>query len=233
MLHLRSMYYRNRAEAGRLLAEKLAKYKNTNTTVIALSTGGVIVGAQIAMRLHSSMAMLLTENIVLPGEHDPMAVIASDNTFTYNDKFSAGELEMMRADYLHVIEGQRLTKLRKLHALLGHGGEIHRELLQRRTVILVSDGLNSGLSLDMARDYLKPVNIERLVVATPVASVSAVDKMHLIGDDIACLDVKQNYMGTDHYYDDNTIPPVEDLMKIITSTPVHWDRGVNDGRQFL
>lgn len=219
------MYYRNRAEAGRLLADRLIKHKNTNTTVIALSTGGVIVGAQIAMRLHSTMSMLLTENIILPGELDPLAVIASDNTFTYNDMFSAGELEMMRADYLHVIEGQRLTKLRKLHALLGYDGEINRDLLQRRTVILVSDGLNNGLSLDMARDYLKPVKTERIVVAVPVASVDAVDKMHLVGDEIECLSVKPNYLGTDHYYDDNTVPPVKDLLKVITTTPVHWDRG--------
>lgn len=227
------MYFRNRAEAGRLLAEQLDEYKHTNTTIIALSTGAVIVGAQIAMRLHSSLTMLLTENIILPGEHDPLAVIASDNTFTYNDKFSTGELEMMRSEYLGVIEGQRLAKLRKLHALLGHGGEIHRELLQRRTVILVSDGLNSGLSLDMASDYLKPVRTERLVVVTPVASVQAVDKMHLVGDDIICLSVKENYIETNHYYDDNTIPPVEDLIKIITTTPLHWDRSVHDERKFL
>jgi len=227
------MYYKNRAEAGRILARKLDRYRHSNTTIIALSPGAVIVGAQIAMRLHSTLTMLLTEDIILPGEHDPMAVIASDNTFTYNKKFSAGELEMMRSEYLGVIEGQRLAKLRKLHTLLGHGGELHRELLSRRTVILVSDGFNSGISLDLANDYLKPVRVERLVVVTPIASLQAVDKMHLIGDDILCLSVKENYINTNHYYDDNTIPPIDDLLKIITTTPVHWDRSVNTGRHFL
>jgi putative phosphoribosyl transferase len=227
------MYFKSRAEAGRMLAQKLDQYKNVNTTVVALSPGAVIVGAQIAMRLHSALTMLMTENITLPGETEPLAAITSDNTFTYNNKFSTGELEDLHAEFLGLIEGQRLEKLHKLHALLGHGGEMHRELLQRHAVILVSDGLNSGLSLDIAHDYFKPIKIDKLIIATPIASVSAVDKMHLVGDEILCLSVLENYMDTNHYYDDNTIPPMEDLIKIITTTPVHWTQGVNDGRRFL
>jgi putative phosphoribosyl transferase len=227
------MYFKSRAEAGRMLADKLDHYKQANTSVVALSPGAVIVGAQIAMRLHSALMMLMTENITLPGETDPLAAITSNNTFTYNDKFSTGELEEMKAEFLSVIEGQRIEQLHKLHALLGHGGEIHRELLNRRTVILVSDGLKNGLSLDVAADYLKPVKTDRLIAATPIASVPAVDKMHLIADEIACLSVLENYMDTNHYYEDNTIPPIEDLIKVITKTPVHWDQSVNDGRRFL
>jgi putative phosphoribosyl transferase len=227
------MYFKSRAEAGRLLAGKLDSYKYTNTTVVALTPGAVIIGAQIAMRLHSALTMLMTENITLPGETEPLAAITSDNTFTYNNKFSTGELEEMHAEFLGLIEGQRLEKLHKLHALLGHGGEIHRELLQRHTVILVSDGFSTGLSLDLAHDYLKPISVKKLIVVTPIASVSAVDKMHLVGDEILCLSVLENYIETNHYYDDNTIPPMEDLVKIITTTPVHWTQGVNDGRHFV
>ena len=227
------MYFKSRAEAGRMIAEKLSQYKNSNTSVVALSPGAVIIGAQIAMQLHSALMMLMTENITIPGETEPFAAITANNTFTYNNKFSTGELEEMSGEYLNVIEGQRLEKLHKLHALLGHGGEIHRELLQRHTVILVSDGLNNGLSLDIAVDYFKPIKIDKLIVATPIASVSAVDKMHLVGDEIVCLSVLENYIETNHYYDDNTIPPVEDLVKVITKTPVHWDRTVNDGRKFI
>lgn len=216
-----------------MLAEKLDHYRTENTSVIALSPGAVIVGAQIAMQLHSALMMLMTESIVIPGELDDLAAITSNNTFTYNDKFSTGQLEEMKSEYLSVIEGQRIEKLHRLHALLGHGGEIHRELLNHRVVILVSDGLNSGLSLAVAGDYLKPVRAKKLIVVTPFASVSAVDKMHLLGDEIVCLSVLENYFDTNHYYDDNTIPPMEDLAKIVTTTAVHWNQGVNDGRHFL
>lgn len=216
-----------------MLADKLAKYKDRNNVVVALTPGAVICGAQIAMRLHSPLMMLLTENITMPGENDPLAAITPDNTFTYNNKFSTGEIEEMKAEFLSVIESQRLESLHHLHSLLGHGGEIHRELLRRRNVILVSDGLSSGFSLDVAADYLKPIKIDRLIVATTIASVQAVDRMHLIGDEVVCLGVVENYIDTNHYYDDNTIPPMEDLVKVVMTTPVHWDQSVNDGRHFL
>lgn len=219
-----SKYFKNRAEAGRLIADQLHGYEARNCAVVALSPGAVLVGAQIAMQLHASLTVLMTEQIVLPGELEPLAAITSDNTFTYNNKFSAGEIEAMHAEYLGVIEQQRLEKLHKLHMLLGKDGEVRRDLLNRHTVILVSDGFQNGMSLDIAQDFLKPVQTEKLIIATPIASVGAVDKMHLIGDALICLSVPANYMGTDHYYDDNTIPGAAGIFKIISSLPVHWDR---------
>ena len=221
---LLEMYFKSRAEAGRQLADKLTAYNKINSVVIALTPGAVIVGAQIAMKLHSSLMMLLTENITLPGETEPLAAVTSENTFTYNNKFSLGELAEMHDEFINIIESQRLDRLHHLHALLGHGGEIHRELLRHRTVILVSDGLSNGFSLDVAADYLKTIKLERLIIATPIASVTAVDRMHLVGDGIACLSVIANYLDTNHYYDDNTIPDTDDLIKVLMSTPVNWDQ---------
>ena len=76
----------------------------------------------------------------------------------------------------------------------------------------------------MAADYLKSVNIKKLIIATPLASVQAIDRMHLVGDAIECLSTPANYMGTDHYYEDNTIPPTEDLFKVIKNISIHWQR---------
>lgn len=216
------MYFASRAEAGRKLASQLTKYRTKNCIVIALSPGSVIVGAQIAMKLHADILMLLTENIVLPGELQPLAGITSNNTFTYNHKFSTGQIEEMRSDYLSYIEAQRLEKLHNMHVLLSAGGEIRRDLLRHHVIILVSDGLSNGFSLDIAGEYLKPIKMERLIVATPIASIGAVDRMHLVGDEVHCLSVAENYMDTDHYYDNNNIPNNEGLLKIIRNTPVNW-----------
>lgn len=218
------MYFKNRAEAGRILAKKLEFYSKSNTAVVALTPGAVIVGAQIAMRLHSSLMLLLTENITLPGEDAPLAAITSEDTFTYNNKFSMGEIEELEAEYLTYIEGTRLEALHHLHSLLGRSGEINRDLLKRHVVILVSDGLSTGFSLDVAADFLKPTKMQKLIIVTPVASISAVDRMHLVGDELVCLSVVENYIDTNHYYDDNVIPPDQDLLKIITSLPVHWEQ---------
>jgi putative phosphoribosyl transferase len=218
------MYFRSRAFAGRELAEKLEHYRTENVSVVALTPGGVIVGAQIAMRLHANLMMLLTENIIMPGEHEAYAAVSSENTFTYNNMFSTGELEALQMEYRNYIDAQRLEKLHRLHALLGADGEIEKVYLARHNIILVSDGFNNGFSLDIAADFLKPVKIKKLVVACPIASVTAIDRMHLFGDEISCLSVVENFVETNHYYDDNTIPNTEGLIKIIRNLPIHWQR---------
>jgi len=218
------MYYHNRAEAGKILAQKLEPYKHEMPAVVALSSGAVIVGAHIAMQLHAQLMLLLTENIYLPGEFDAIAALSSAGTFTYNNMFSPGEIEDLAAEYHQYIEQQRIEKMHRLNMLMGHDGEINKDYLRRHTIILVADGLSNGFSLEIAQMFLKTVAIRKLVIVTPLASVSAVDKMHLIGDDLLCLSVVENYMGTNHYYDDNTIPPIEDLLKIMRNIAVNWDR---------
>ncbi len=216
------MYFKNRAYAGRQLAEKLLKYQKDNVAVVALSEGSIIVAAQVAMRLHASLSILLTENIYLPGEPDAIAAVTSAGTFTKNHMFSAGQLEEMMVDYRTYIEEQRLQQFHHMNMLMTHDGEIKKEHLRRHVVILVSDGLVNGFSLDVANDYLKTVALKKLVVATPVASVKAVDRMHLVADEIYCLDVKPNYISTDHYYDENIIPEHENIFKIMRRISINW-----------
>ena len=216
------MYFKNRAEAGRKLAKKLVQHNRENTVVVALTPGAVIVGAQIAMELHSNLLLMLSENIYLPGEHDAIAALSSTGSFAYNDMFSTGQIEELAAEFHSYIDQQRMEKMHHLNVLVGKDGEIHKEYLRHHTVILVSDGLANGFSLNVAADYLKSVAIKKLIIATPLASVEAVDRMHVIGDEIQCLDIPQNYMGTDHYYDDNTIPSTEGLLKVVQTISLHW-----------
>jgi len=216
------MYFRNRADAGRKLTAKLQKYKKLNTAVVALSEGAAIVGAQIAMSLHSSMMLLLTENIFLPGEIDPLASLSSAGTFTYNNMFSTGQLEDIIGEYHQYIEEKKLESRHHLNVLIGHDGEIHPNKLRHHVVILVSDGLINGMSLDIAQDFFRTVAIKKLVIATPNASVTAVDKMHLVGDEIHCLSVLESFISLDHYYDDNTIPPIDDLFRMMKNISLEW-----------
>jgi putative phosphoribosyl transferase len=98
------MYFRNRAEAGRKLAKKLETYEGQQVVVLALSPGAVIIGAQVAMKLHANMALLLTESVFLPGETDPIAAMSSAGIFTYNNMFSPGQIEEYVSEYHHFIE---------------------------------------------------------------------------------------------------------------------------------
>lgn len=217
------MYFHNRAEAGRKLAAKLEKFKSQDVVIIALGAGASIIAAQIAMKLHSNMALYFVKDIVLPGETDAIAGMGTDS-FTYNDFFSPGELEELTMEYHQVIDQQRYEKFHDLNMVLGHDGAIKKELIRHRTVILVSDGLSNGFSLNVAADFFKKVAIKKLIIVSPFASVNAVDRMHLIGDEIVCLSIIDNYVNTNHYYDDNTIPDVEGALKIMRNIALNWER---------
>lgn len=217
------MYFKSRTEAGKLLAGQLVKrYRGKDCAVIALSDGAVMVGAQIASPLHCVMTMLLTEAISLPREDIAIAGMSQDGSMTFNNFYSPGQIEDFVSEYHNLIEQEKLSKMQNMNQLLGKGGLIRKELLRDRNIILVSDGLSSGFSLDLAAEFLKPVRIKKLIVATPFASVSAVDRMHILADEINCLSVIEDYISTDHYYEVQDVPSHDRVVHIIEQIVGQW-----------
>jgi predicted phosphoribosyltransferase len=215
-------YFKNRTEAGKKLAKELSSCKTEQCAIVSLSEGGVLVGAEIAKVVHASLFLLMTEDVNLPGEKDPVAVMSSSGTFTYNDMFSTGQLEELQADYHQIIDQERLQTFQKLNRIVGKDGAIDKNLLKRHVVILVSDGLGSGISLAVAADFMKSINVKKIIIATPIASVKAVDKMHTLTDEIFCLGVTDNYMGTEHYYEDNDLPNHQTVVKLMENVVLKW-----------
>lgn len=217
------MYFESRTEAGAKLAERLLeRYRYENCAVVALSDGAVLVGEQIAAALHCVLTLLLIEDIQVPGESLSFGGVSETGGFTYNGMFSAGEIEEYTSEFHGYLDEQKREAFQRINRLLGDGGLIDKSLLLDRTVILVADGLDNGASIDVAIDFLKPIRTARNVVATPVASIPAVDKLHTAADEIHILDVKENYMGTDHYYTDNTVPSHEETIAKINQIVLNW-----------
>ena len=217
------MYFESRMQAGALLAEQLFQYRYENCAVVALSEGGVLVGEQIAVQLHCVLMMLLSEGIEVPGEGLNFGAVAQSGDFTYNSAFSDGEIDGYTSEFHSYLEEQKREAYQKLNRLIGDGGVIDKDMLRDRTIILVSDGFTDNLSaLDVALGFLKSIRIEKLVVAVPVCDVSAVDRLHITVDDMHILDVKGNYMGTNHYYEDNTLPSREETVEKINQVILNW-----------
>ena len=217
------MYFESRAQAGQMLAEQLVeKYRYENCAVIALSDGAVQVGEQIASALHCILTMLLIEDIQVPGEDMSFGGVSQNGGFTYNGMFSAGEIEEYAGEFHGYLEEQKREAFQRINRLLGEGGIIDSDMLRDHTIILVADGLDNGASLDVAIDFLKPIRVNKLVVATPVASVPAVDKMHMIADELHVLDVRENFMGINHYYEQNDIPTHEETIAKINQIVLNW-----------
>lgn len=217
------MYYQNRTEAGQILADKLFEaYRYENCAVVALSNGAVLVGEQIAERLHCVLTMMMVEAIEVPGENLNFGGVSQGGNFSYNSDFSQGQIDGFESEFHGYFEEQKREAFQRINRLLGEGGIIDKDLLRDHTIILVSDGVESGASFDAAMDFLKPIRTEKIIVATPTASVPAVDKLHMMADELHILDVKANFMGVDHYYEENDIPSQDDTIEKINKIVLNW-----------
>ncbi|HUA13204.1 MAG TPA: hypothetical protein VL989_01760 [Candidatus Sulfotelmatobacter sp.] len=217
------MYFASRMQAGRMLASRLQdKYRYENCVVLAVDDGGVVVGAQIAVQLHCAITLLNTKEIKLPMEPLAIAGVATGGAFTYNNKYSQGELDDMVSENRVYIEEERFRSVGELNRVVSSTGTVSKNLLRGNNVIVVSEGLKSPFIIDLVYEFLKPINIEKLVFALPIANVQVVDTMHILGDEIYCLDVFEDFLDVDHYYDKNDVPSHEKVIKIIEQVILNW-----------
>ncbi|MGK2896105.1 MAG: phosphoribosyltransferase [Candidatus Saccharimonadales bacterium] len=217
------MYFESRAQAGQMLAGRLfEQYRYEDCAVVALSDGGVLVGEQIASVLHCVLTMIIVEDIEVPGESTSFGGVSQSGTFTYNSNFSEGEIDEYTSEYHGYLDDQKREKFQKINRLLTDGGVIDSNLLRDRVIILASDGIDVGTELDVALQFLKPIRTKKIIVATPIATVPAVDKLHLGADELHILDVKQNFLGINHYYQDNTMLTHEEMIQKINQMIMNW-----------
>lgn len=217
------MYFASRLQAGRMLGSRLTdKYRFENCAVVALNDGGVMVGAQIASQLHCVLMLLVSSEINIPQEPEALVGTTDGHSMVYNKHYSQSQIDEFSREYSGYIDQEKRLKMHEMNRLIGEGGIIDKNLLKGHNVIVVSDGLQSGFPLDIAADYLKQASIDRLIVATPLASVEAVDSMHVTADEIYCLNVVENIREIDHYYDANDVPEHSAVIKVIQDIITNW-----------
>lgn len=217
------MYFKSREAAGKLLAGQLAKkHKGQPCAVVALNDGGVVVGMQIALKLKCAIMLLATAEVTLPRENKPLGAVTANGSFTFNHAYSKPDIDAMMMEYHNLVEQEKLYRINEMHRISGEGDLIRRELLVDRTIILVSDGLQDGFGVDLAFEFLKPIQTNKVIVATPFANVPAVDRMHVQADGIYCLNVVDDYFTTDHYYDASDVPDHEVVAATVERVVASW-----------
>lgn len=217
------MYFASRMQAGRMLAANLVdKYRYENCAVVAINDGGVIIGAQIAIQLHCVLTFLNSAQINLPMENKAVAGITGEGMLAFNPAYAKGELDEMLSENRNYIEQEKLNQMHNLNRLEIGAGTIDKRLLKGHNIILVSDGLKSAFEIDLAFEFLKPINIEKLIIAVPFATVQAVDRMHVLGDELVCLNVLEDYENNDHYYTEHDVPTHEKILRTIETVVLKW-----------
>ena len=217
------MYFESRKQAGEQLASQLKHLRSEDIKIIALNEGGVAVAEPIAATLHSGIWMLLSKPVNLPSSQtETIGAIVQDGTFVSDDSLSDVEVEEIEDEFHGFIDEEKLRQMHDINQLIGEVGIVEPAVLKGHKVLAVSDGLPGLSQLDALESFLKPITIKKLIIATPMATVAAVDKMHIMFDEIYCLNVIDNFLTVDHYYNETSAPNHEQAMATIKEIIHKW-----------
>src|SRR5258705_7877110 len=181
---IRPGLFRDRREAGRVLAEKLAAYANRpDVLVLALPRGGVPVAYEVARALGAPLDVFVVRKLGVPGyEELAMGAVATGGVRVLNDQLveRLGIPEHM-VDAVAARERQELARRERLY----RSGRPPPDV-RGRTVILVDDGLATGATMHAAIQALRQQNPARIVVAVPTASPHIFEQLKAEGDQVIC-----------------------------------------------
>jgi putative phosphoribosyl transferase len=190
--------YKNRSEAGRLLGGELAHYKsNPDVVVLGLTRGGVPVAAEVASALQVPLDVVVVRKIGVPFQPElAMGAIAGEGTQVLNHELIRS-LGVRDRDVELVVTRERAEVERRER--IYRRGRLPLNL-KDRTAILVDDGLATGSTMLAAVAFAKKRLARRIVLAVPVASVEACEKLREKVDECVCLSMPDPFFSVGDWY---------------------------------
>jgi predicted phosphoribosyltransferase len=191
--------FRDRSDAGRVLAELLKKYaKRDDVNVLGLPRGGLPVAYEVAQKLGVPLDVFIVRKLGVPGyEELAMGAIASGGVRVVNPSVLA-QVENAEEALSRVTENElRELERRELEYRDGRPAPD----LRGKTVILVDDGLATGATMRAAITALPQHGVARCVVAVPVAAADTCDEFREYADEIVCAATPSNFRAVGQFYD--------------------------------
>jgi putative phosphoribosyl transferase len=213
--------FQDRADGGRFLAKKLIHHANDpSAVVLALPRGGVPVAFEVVRELNAVLDVFVVRKLGVPGyEELAMGAIASGGVRVLNEELiqrlniSSAAIEAVTRE-----EEQELARCE-----VAFRGDREPVQIDRRTVILVDDGLATGASMRAAVRALRQKNPAYLTVAVPIGSKETCDQFRSEVDEVICGDCPEPFFAVGTWYA-NFLPTTDDEVKNLLNRAAHERR---------
>jgi predicted phosphoribosyltransferase len=206
--------FRDRSEAGRILAGKLTAYAGRpGVLVLGLPRGGVPVAFEVAKALGAPLDVFVVRKLGVPGHEElAMGAIASGGVFVLNDDL-VEELGIPR----RVIDAVAAREMREMERRVrAYRDDRPAPEVRDRTVVVVDDGLATGSTMRAAVAALRRLGPAHLVVAVPTAAPSTFEELAREADDCVCVITPESFHAVGLSYQDfsqTTDDEVRDLLE--------------------
>jgi putative phosphoribosyl transferase len=205
--------FRNREEAGRILADELSRYRNDPTALIlALPRGGVAVGYQLSLALHIPLDVFITRKIGAP-DNPEYAIGAVGETGSHYlnqeaiNSFGLSRHELERS--IHIQE-KEIARRRDLYR---QGRPLPR--LTGRTVLLVDDGIATGATFMASALAIRGLQPRRLVGVIPVGPPSTIREVRAHVDELVVLMTPEPFYAVGNFFTDFTQVEDRDVIQYL------------------
>ena len=192
--------FKNRYDAGKRLADKLKKYKGKkDVVVLALPRGGIVIGYEIAKKLNVRLDIILVQKIGAPSNPELGIGALSEERVSYLEKNIIKHLGLKKQDVKKAKEialfklKSRISKYRINRPLLSLKGKI---------IILVDDGLATGVTAQAAIKFIKKYNPQKIIFASPVCAYESLEEIKNKADETVSLLSTYDLFSIGYYYND-------------------------------
>lgn len=208
-----NLRFRDRTEAGRLLATRLMEYANRpDVIVLALPRGGVPVGYEIAQALNVSLDVCLVRKLGAPGQEElAMGAIAPGGVMVLNNDVLRN-LRISRQMLLEVATQEKQELERRTQA---YRGERPLPQIRNRVVILVDDGIATSATLRAAITVLQRQYPQKIVVAVPVAPATVCQSLRKLVQEVICLSTPDPLSSIGMWYQDFSQTTDEEVCRLL------------------
>jgi predicted phosphoribosyltransferase len=210
------MRFLDRREAGRRLAARLMPLAGEWPVIVALPRGGVPIGVEVARALGAPLDILAVRKLGAPGNPElSVGAVAEDGTRVL-DPQSAAMLGMTQTMLDETLASESRELRRRVDSYRDGRPPIP---VRGRSVIVVDDGLATGLTNLAAIRMLRNRYARRIVVAVPVGSREAVSMLTGEADRVVCLTVPDRLLGVGRWYRDFTPVSDEEVLALLAEMP--------------
>jgi predicted phosphoribosyltransferase len=191
--------FRDRREAGMLLAKYLGHYKRVpDAIVLGLPRGGVVTAAEVARALGLPLDVLVVRKLGTPGHEElAMGAIVRGGVRVLNEEVVRSmRIPLSQIETVAEREEHEASRRERVFRSGRQPLDLHG-----RTVILVDDGLATGSTMFAAVNAVRAQGPKRIVAAIPVAPPQTCDRLRATVDEIVCLETPEDFYAVGQWYD--------------------------------
>jgi putative phosphoribosyl transferase len=209
------MIFEDRHDSGKKLAELLKSYKDKkDTVVLGLPRGGVVTAYEVSKELNLPLDVICPMKIPAPFNHEyAIGAILEDGQGVFDEKvirsYGISDIYIQSTINSARIEAQsRLKKFRQGRAKLD---------LANKTIILVDDGMATGLTMKVSIQSLRKEKVKSIIVAVPVAASDSIKEVKALADFVFCLEVPLSFYAVGQFYSRFDQTSTEEVVNLLKS----------------